>query len=193
MPNMPTDPVSNRLMLEVHFYQPWNFCGEDKRRILGQYGILQGSPYNNQANIDGTNRNSTWGDESYMNTLFGKLKSQYVDKGLPYHIGRVRSHTQRQSEEHQLLGDTTKVANIMTRKLWNMARTTEWYHSIGITVAQTVAIRIFALRPQFVLNHRPICDGRTKRRCRERKISILKKGPDNRKEVINRYKFVLGY
>jgi endoglucanase len=87
MPNMPTDPVSNRLMLEVHFYQPWNFCGEDKDESWGKMAYFWGSPYNNQANIDGTNRNSTWGDESYMNTLFGKLKSQYVDKGYPIILG----------------------------------------------------------------------------------------------------------
>lgn len=60
---MPNDP-ENRCILSVHYYTPWEFCT--------------------------TNINNTWGTPAeikQMEDLYGMLKSNFVDKGVPVIVG----------------------------------------------------------------------------------------------------------
>ena len=34
-------------------------------------------------------KKESWGDENHFKTLFGKLKSTYIDKGIPVYIGEI--------------------------------------------------------------------------------------------------------
>jgi aryl-phospho-beta-D-glucosidase BglC (GH1 family) len=43
MTRMPNDDVPNRLMAEVHYYTPWNFCGMDKDETWGKMFYYWGS------------------------------------------------------------------------------------------------------------------------------------------------------
>ena len=70
-------------MAEIHYYDPWNFCGMDKDESWGKIAYFWGK----DNFIEGSDRNSTWGDESHMKTQFDKMKSQFVDKGIPVVIG----------------------------------------------------------------------------------------------------------
>ncbi len=83
MTTIPTDVVEDRLMAEIHFYDPWNFCGMDKDESWGRMAFFWGE----QNFIPGSDRNSTWGDENYMKAQFDKMKTQFVDKGIPVVIG----------------------------------------------------------------------------------------------------------
>jgi len=61
---MPTDNIEDRLTLSVHYYTPWNFAGDITR--------------------------ATWGTDSDINTLnnlFNKLKTNFIDKGIPVILG----------------------------------------------------------------------------------------------------------
>lgn len=67
---MPKDTASNKLMAEIHFYDPWNFAGEGK----GDWGKTG-------KNTDG------WGQEDWVDTLFEKVKKNFVDKNIPVVLG----------------------------------------------------------------------------------------------------------
>ena len=67
---IPTDSAANKLMMEFHFYDPWNFAGSG----YGDWGV-------NGVKTDG------WGQESWVNDLFGKVKAQFVDNGIPVVLG----------------------------------------------------------------------------------------------------------
>lgn len=81
--DMPTDVVENRLMAEVHYYTPWNFCGLEQDENWGKMFYFWGA----DNHIAGSDRNSTWGEENDMKTLFQKMKTQFVDKGVPVILG----------------------------------------------------------------------------------------------------------
>ena len=72
----PTDPATNRLFLEVHFYDPFNFALNDKSSIW-QWG----------ANATDPAVTETWANEAYVDAQFQKLKSRFVDTGMPLLMG----------------------------------------------------------------------------------------------------------
>jgi len=66
---MPQDTVEGKLILSVHYYTPWNFC-------------------------DGSQ--VTWGSQSNineLNRLFGMLKTNFTDKGVPIILGEYGVNT----------------------------------------------------------------------------------------------------
>ncbi len=65
---MPTDEVENRIMLEVHYYDPWEFCGQENGYV---------EVWNN----------ASWGKEEHLTLQFNKLKTQFVDNGIPVVVG----------------------------------------------------------------------------------------------------------
>lgn len=83
--NMPTDNVADRMMLEVHCYDPSDFT------ILqndGEWGADSKVRYFwGQDFHTGTDRDCTWGEENHIDTQMQKLKTNFVDKGVPVIIG----------------------------------------------------------------------------------------------------------
>jgi endoglucanase len=66
---MPTDATHDRLMAEVHYYDPWEFC------------IKEDAPY---VTVWG---DAAWGKEAWVNTAFGYMKTIFTDKGIPVILG----------------------------------------------------------------------------------------------------------
>ncbi len=71
--NMPTDTVEDRLMVEIHYYSPWDFCGATE-----DYKTQWGEGYTDV---------STWGQEDYLISEFEKMKTKYVDNNIPVVMG----------------------------------------------------------------------------------------------------------
>lgn len=67
---MPEDTASSKLMMEIHFYDPWDFAGSGKGD-WGQTGI----------------QTAGWGQESWVDDIFGRIKAQFVDNGIPVILG----------------------------------------------------------------------------------------------------------
>lgn len=65
---MPTDSKPDRLMVEVHYYDPWNFTS-------GQ--------------VD------TWNDAASVKTQFESMKTNFVDKKIPVIIGECGANWQK--------------------------------------------------------------------------------------------------
>ncbi|MDD4970322.1 MAG: cellulase family glycosylhydrolase [Paludibacter sp.] len=84
MNKMPVDSIANRLIVEVHYYTPWNFCGLNGDASWGNMFYYWGK--GNHSTTDAT-RNSTWGEESDMDKYLGWMKTKFVDKGIPVIIG----------------------------------------------------------------------------------------------------------
>jgi endoglucanase len=80
---MPTDATSSRLMAEVHFYDPWDYCGLEadaswatvkyywgKEGGYGQYGTL-----------------TDWGQEDWVRQEFALMNTKFVSKNIPVVMG----------------------------------------------------------------------------------------------------------
>ncbi|SFK53764.1 Aryl-phospho-beta-D-glucosidase BglC, GH1 family [Porphyromonadaceae bacterium KH3CP3RA] len=95
--DMPTDVIPNRLMLEVHYYNPWTFCGLTQDESWGRMAYFWGA-----YSVTGSDRNATSGDEAEMKSLFAKMKTKFVDKGIPVILGEYGAITMRTGlGEHQ--------------------------------------------------------------------------------------------
>jgi len=84
MKKLPRDKVATRMMVEIHYYTPWNFCGMDKDESWGKMFYYWGKNYHSATDPE---RNATWGEEETVDRLFGLMKSQFVDKGIPVVLG----------------------------------------------------------------------------------------------------------
>jgi aryl-phospho-beta-D-glucosidase BglC (GH1 family) len=81
---MPADTVPDRQMAEIHFYAPWNFVGMIQDESWGNQAYYWGAP--NHSTTDPI-RNSTWGEEAYVDDQFALIKAKFVDRGIPVIVG----------------------------------------------------------------------------------------------------------
>lgn len=88
--NMPLDDAPNRLMIEVHYYNPWTFCGLTKDESWGKMAYFWGDYM-----VSGSDRNATFGNEAETKSLFAKMKAQFVDNGIPVILGEYGAITIR--------------------------------------------------------------------------------------------------
>jgi len=92
---LPTDPTENRLLAEVHYYSPWNFCGMTEDADWGKMFYFWGTGYH----VDGAgDRNANWGEEDYVRGQFQKMKTKFVDQSVPVILGEFGA-------VHRTLGD----------------------------------------------------------------------------------------
>jgi endoglucanase len=73
---MPTDNVPNRLIVEVHYYDPWDFCGE----AGNSFKYLWGSAFSGAGK-------SLYGQEDFVDRQLGQMKTHFVDKNIPVILG----------------------------------------------------------------------------------------------------------
>lgn len=79
---LPTDVVSNRMMVEVHYYDPYQFTGLKADETWGKMFYYWGDYH-----YSSSTHNASWGEKSYVDTEFGYMKSKYVTKGIPVILG----------------------------------------------------------------------------------------------------------
>ena len=84
MTTLPTDSASNRMMVEVHYYSPWNFGGLTKDESWGKMFYYWGAGFHSNTDPE---RNATYGEEAELEKNFKLMKTQFVDKGIPVLLG----------------------------------------------------------------------------------------------------------
>jgi endoglucanase len=84
MSSLPTDQVTNRLMVEVHYYTPYQFCLMTEDASWGKMFYYWGTGYHSATDVT---RNSNWGEESDLNNYFQMMKTKFVDQGIPVVLG----------------------------------------------------------------------------------------------------------
>jgi endoglucanase len=78
---VPTDTVANRLFMEVHYYDPYDFT------INGGSTIWQwGSTATDPAATE------TWADEPWVDAQFQKMKTHFVDHGVAVMVGEYGAY-----------------------------------------------------------------------------------------------------
>jgi aryl-phospho-beta-D-glucosidase BglC (GH1 family) len=93
MNQLPTDTHSDRMMVEIHYYSPWNYTGMQQDEPWGNRFFYWGEGYHSTTDTD---HNPTWGEEDYVDSTFALMKNQFVDNGIPVVLGEygtgVREH-----------------------------------------------------------------------------------------------------
>lgn len=72
---MPEDEAEGRLLVAVHFYDPYEYTLNAKFAEWGHTGA--------------TGKKDTWGDEENVRTVFGQLCEKYVKQDIPVYIGEM--------------------------------------------------------------------------------------------------------
>lgn len=73
---IPEDEMEDRIMVEVHYYDPWEFTLREDD-IITQWG---------DAAVD-LDKKSGWGNEAHVINQFNKLQSKFLDSGIPVLVG----------------------------------------------------------------------------------------------------------
>ncbi len=73
--SMPTDTIANRLIVETHYYDPYDYTLNGSGPCLAW-----GAPYTQYAQC-------AWAQEAYVDDLFHQVKAKWVDAGVPVIIG----------------------------------------------------------------------------------------------------------
>ena len=94
MNTMPTDQIADRLMVEVHYYTPYQFCLMEKDADWGKKFYYWGKGNHSATDVS---RNATWGEENDMEKFFGMMKTKFVDKGIPVIIGEYGAYKRKLS------------------------------------------------------------------------------------------------
>jgi len=109
MNTLPTDPASNRLMVEIHYYTPVNFCLQTVDYPGNNMYYYWGSGYH--TTFDAAH-NSLYGEESDENTWFGQMKTKFVNNGIPVIMGEFGAW------RRNLSGDSLQY-NAASTAYWN--------------------------------------------------------------------------
>ena len=72
---LPTDTIANRLIVETHYYDPYDFTLNPSGSCL-----FWGAPFPAQSAC-------TWAYETYVTDLFSQVRAKWVDQGIPVIIG----------------------------------------------------------------------------------------------------------
>ena len=94
---MPRDSVNDRLMLSIHYYDPWDFAlNEDNDEVFkwGEEVNRIGAP-----NVD------TWGHETYVRQSLNELNQKFISRGIPVIMGEYgavdKSHVDPVAHEYR--------------------------------------------------------------------------------------------
>ncbi|UPK67389.1 cellulase family glycosylhydrolase [Chitinophaga filiformis] len=86
---LPSDPVANRLMIEIHNYTPAQFCFLNEDASWGKMFYYWGNGHHSTIEPD---RNATWGEEDNHLADFKKMKEKFIDKGIPVLMGEYGAY-----------------------------------------------------------------------------------------------------
>jgi endoglucanase len=91
---LPRDSIADRLAVEVHFYDPYDYTLNAKSPCL-----FWGAPYPPQSQCG-------WADQSYVDALFRQVREKWVGQGIPVVIGEYgvsrRPHIDLESRAYYL-------------------------------------------------------------------------------------------
>ncbi|WP_217220448.1 glycoside hydrolase family 5 protein [Mucilaginibacter paludis] len=89
MDHFPVDQVAGRMMLEVHYYSPFQFCLMNGDASWGKMFYYWGEGHHSTNEPE---RNATWAEENEVNKAFHKLKTKFFDKGIPIIMGEYGAY-----------------------------------------------------------------------------------------------------
>jgi endoglucanase len=104
---MPSDPTPGRLMIDVHYYGPWNYTGLTSDASWGDMFYFWGQAYHtSDPNL--LNRNPNWGEEDFMTDQIQKMKTKFANNGIPVIFGEFGAI--KRTENPDLTANPTEMA-----------------------------------------------------------------------------------
>jgi len=82
---LPKDTIADRLMMEVHYYDPYDFALNGDSKIW-QWGAIAKDPAATQ----------TWADEPWVEKQFSAMQKRFVDRGVPVLVGEYGAYPKQQ-------------------------------------------------------------------------------------------------
>lgn len=82
---LPKDTIADRLMMEVHYYDPYDFALNRDSKIW-QWGAIAKDPAATQ----------TWADEPWVEKQFSAMQKRFVDRGVPVLVGEYGAYPKQQ-------------------------------------------------------------------------------------------------
>jgi len=87
---IPEDVVDDRMLMEVHYYDPYNFALNENSTIT-QWGNI----------ATDNNKVETWANESFVDGQFKKMKTNFIDKGVGVILGEYGAISRTDVEGHE--------------------------------------------------------------------------------------------
>ncbi|CAM3831793.1 Endoglucanase A precursor [Vibrio aerogenes CECT 7868] len=87
---IPTDTVTDHLLMEVHYYDPYNFTLNENSNIT-QWG----------KDATDSSKTETWANESYVDTQFQKMNDKFVAKGVGVIMGEYGAISRLSVDDHK--------------------------------------------------------------------------------------------
>jgi endoglucanase len=84
MNTLPNDPTEDRLAVEVHYYDPWQFAGLEADANWGDMFYFWGDDYNSSTLAS---RNATHSEENHLVAQLQKMNTKFVRQGVPVILG----------------------------------------------------------------------------------------------------------
>jgi endoglucanase len=106
--SMPSDSIANRLMVEIHFYDPYDFTLNPNGPCLAW-----GSPNPQYSQC-------SWGQESFVDSVFSQVRNKWVNNAIPVMIGeygvatRANLHTASRQYWNEYINRSAKNNGIKT-------------------------------------------------------------------------------
>lgn len=104
MDRLPEDPTDGRMIVEVHYYSSWQFCGMEKDESWGKAFYFWGEENRGYAVGNYEGRWDNIGGEEYMKAQFQKLKTRFVEQNIPVLIGEFAAIRRQLSDEEAQRG-----------------------------------------------------------------------------------------
>ena len=80
---LPNDPTPDRIMVETHFYGPYQFTLMEQDADWGKTFWFWGK----DNHVEGSDRNSTWGEEDWVREQCQLMYNRFTVKGVPTIMG----------------------------------------------------------------------------------------------------------
>ncbi len=125
MNTLPSDSTADRLAVEVHYYDPWQFAGLGQDESWGDMAYFWGEDYHS-ATLPG--RNATWAEEDWLLGQLQKMHDKFVSEGIPVILGEFGAMNRTGNSE--LTGDDLDL-HLASRL---------YYHQLIVDLANSLGI-----------------------------------------------------
>ncbi|KGO85861.1 glycosyl hydrolase family 5 [Flavobacterium rivuli WB 3.3-2 = DSM 21788] len=132
---IPEDVTPTRLLMEVHFYDPFNFTLVDANTIT-QWGTNATDPASTE----------TWANEAYVDTQFQRMKTNFIDRGVGVILGEYGAISRTDVAGHEAFRTywieyvSTSARNYGLVPVWWDAGLPQNNHTMGLFDRNTGAV-----------------------------------------------------
>ncbi len=88
--NLPKDNIEGRMMFELHYYTPYQYCLMEKDANWGKMFYYWGDE--NKSATDPTRNCGDYGNKAWAKNILTQVKKEYCDNGIPVYIGECSPH-----------------------------------------------------------------------------------------------------